>query len=223
MGIRIHKVMGYGLTDIKLHNGKVIDERFNQYMVGWDVIDRSLTRFTNFIQDPGLVKILARQFSLVSNMKTLNYMIEDYSAQGYAHKSLKNIDHCVDFHYKTLIFMPPESVKEWYRYDNPIDYYECTGHKSFRSNVRQLGISGLYPSYGYRPKPWKQSKIPCFNELSESEYQVFLRDPRYSKHIEEDWCVNIPVVIRLMAAYLGLFKRPETIFELKPMIHTYWS
>jgi hypothetical protein len=224
MGIRIHKVIGYGMTGIKMRNDRLIDERFNQEKVGWDIVEAGLTSFADFVQDLGLVKILAHEFKLVNDLKMLNYVTSDYAKTGYAHKHLKDMRDCVNWHGKTLVFMPPEHVKSWYRYDNTMDYYDLGCGTALRPTIKLLKTSGIYPYSDYIPKPWKLNLIPSFNTMTYGEYQVLSSaNSQFAQHVKDDWCINVPIIIRLMAAYLGLFKRPETIFELKPMIHTYWS
>jgi len=43
------------------------------------------------------------------------------------------------------------------------------------------------------------------------------------KHLQEDWIPQIPGAIMAFIAYLDILKKPETLYELRPLLYVYWG
>lgn len=167
MGIRIHKVLGYGLTDVQFDekNWEMTDPRFNQEgYFGNAYIDGREEKFndkgfdkhvSNVVGDVGdnfhdlYIMQRERKKALVENGHT-NKAGEHF----YNYKD--SIDNCVTYDSEygdsnIMVFAPPYWSKQWKRYDDIIDYYDdkhtdsdggiLTGH--------QLLTRPIYPFEGY--------------------------------------------------------------------------
>jgi hypothetical protein len=134
MGIRIHKVMGYGLTDLKCDQYKIVDERINpDGILGNPENEEDYTRegFIDYLKSlhPGV-----KDFSENGEMTSL-----DFSKQSVIHASLEyhqltskknwepiySIIYSAEFGLSNVLFIiPPCEYENWRRYDDPIDYME---------------------------------------------------------------------------------------------------
>jgi len=140
VGIRIHKVLGYGLTDVQFDekNWEMTDPRFNPngYFGILDVFDREET-FTDKGFDEYVNKIVGDTGDNFHNLYILqrerkNALEKNGHTTGdgeryYNYKD--SIDNCVtyDSEYgdsKIMVFTPPYWGKAWTRYDDIIDYYD---------------------------------------------------------------------------------------------------
>lgn len=163
MGIRVHKVMGYGLTDLKVENLRIVDERINpEGILGedgdrWESEDWDRSKYLEYLEQ---LAFHPRERS-DANMKLIdqgekpvlwewefgeeaNYeagLLEDNPSW----QPMDSVVHQVEYGMpNVLVLVPPCETKEWRRYDDPIDYVEET--QVYQQDKRVVTFKrGLYP------------------------------------------------------------------------------
>lgn len=258
MGLRIHKIMGYGLTDVKCKDYEIIDERFNKDVTD---IDRDLSGFVKHLED-----ILKQKQS--SFLEEVNVHLS-LSAVKSENPWLTNREYNNVVHYdpefgldNVICFVPPCMVNQWVRYDNSIDYYSDYLLEKNNYIYGQMGNEGrdwyeildipLYPFDGYINKETGErceSKIhQTISAIRTAERNLnleLLKTNPYKKIIDtnnfiinnllksnddssisnwrEKYTPIIPGDLIQYLLYNNVFKDKQTIWQLQPMIYTYWS
>lgn len=233
MGIRVHKILGYGLTDVKCRkNGYINDKRFNlvdgYFAKGNDQeryeIKDFVTHLTNKIKN---------------NKDDVELSLAEYDLQVIKGKNdaefYKVIEHDSEFGLKNVALFTTFH-KDWHRYDDIIDYMELEGIPT--PSVRVLDRT-IWPYEGYINVKTKDRFIH-FTDGSKDKISAFelrrcLNDKVFAKKLDfkkfgfesfKDMNKSIvPIVPRIIHEYcswLKVFNNDDTIFELKPMIYTVW-
>jgi len=254
VGIRIHKIIGWGLNNIVAdEKGKVIDPRINidffQSEDYWDKAD-NVDAFFTWIEknEEDCVKILreveplSEKIQAGNEEKAKKYDIHIFWALNAGKKAeieisdynLYPVTYDSEFGKKEILLFSPIDSKDWYRYDDIIDYYESDKQEN---TVKILTNScGIYPYLGmvHIPHAPNFGKENYPNTLWPAEYNraigVFspnskplLQEPELS-YFKKWYRPTIPAMVILHVKYLNIFKYfNETIHELRPMIYTYWA
>lgn len=244
MGIRIHKVLGYGLTDIKTKITKrrtfINDDRFNP--LGWFLSDYEerddIWSFDGFMY---YWKNHRQETKYLDYDIVFNLFYQEQIKEG---KALPDIYNCVvyDNEYglkNLLLIIPPSSVNEWYRYDNIIDYHEEIETNSSLSN-RYIHIPwGIFPWYGCFTNLQGQRYTKINSSLASEFIRTKINKRKgYTKQLEfyakqlgfssaKEAAKNIipliPEEVIVFCKYLNLFNDIDTIYQLRPMLYIYWS
>jgi hypothetical protein len=226
MGIRIHKILGFGLDDVKTNEAtnQINDERLNYKDNPWfntlDVrsfyqwwIDNEKDKHNKFYAELYLKDL--EQGHIDASVKRFSF----YEDEG----GLPNV----------LAFIAPSVANEWFRYDDAIDYYEA--RPNLESTVQIINRT-IFPWDTY----WDTTTIPP-KKLNGTQFQTFvsytqsLEDENFKianifaeRLIEERINIDkvrpsIPPEIVALVKYMKIFKEDKHIYEMKPMIYTYWS
>lgn len=239
MGIRIHKVLGYGLTDVKTNGYKINDERFIGDRVPDKIWEFSFKEFlTWFEKNKDECLSVLGDFNRTTDGGE-GYLLRCALADLNEEKESKICDNPVvydsEYGLKNVFLITPIELGECYRYDNLIDYYEAG---KVRNKVKVLESNcGIYPYLGMIRKPDRgapptEPALPM--RLSPADYNILTgrwdkRKPPTATgalldHLLNDYRPSIPDSIILIAYRYGIFKNwKETLCDLKPMIYTYWS
>lgn len=205
MGIRIHKVLGYGFKSIA-HK----DIRFNEsfWALNDDYIDIKPLLIKecedskdNVSKDPHNNLAFFRQWITNTGWHEKGgcdhdklYISDFFCYSGYAAESNKF----------PVIFSAKRYNKDWYRYDDIIDYIEAG--RTMKDSVKLLN-GGIYPHL---------SKVDIRTGKILTDKEIENIDPQY---IANDIAPEILVFCRA----LNVFKDPLSVYKLKPMLYTYWS
>jgi hypothetical protein len=228
MGVQVNKVLGYGLTNVKTKNGKIIDERIKK--TGYMFKNNRKWSIKNF-----------QYFWEKNKFKSLS----EYSI--FEPDNDIKIDMCINYcseDPKTLIITPISSVKNWSRRDDIIDYQDET--YTYNQNDRhQIYDFGIYPwiysfcdSNGERwvnkEKPYytivrefietKNNKQLTKYEIKDKlKYLTKLLNFTSIEEAEENILPLIPEEVQMLCRYLNLFNDKKTIYELRPMLYVFWD
>lgn len=223
MGIRIHKVLGYGLTNVHSAGGSIADCRFNEHF------SLSIDNVADFYQ-----------WWTENEENPHNMIYANLAYRNLKQGELDVHDNINSIHYENeggldnvIVFVSPSSAFEWVRYDDPIDYYEVEG---MESTVKELNCP-IFPWHGY----WDTSTIPpkrltgddgalvedtmnmkvepSNREIWNSIYKEF-KDKGYNW---DNIQTVVPPEIVALVKYLKVFNNDIMPYRLKPMIYTYWS
>ncbi len=237
MGIRIHKVLGYGLTD-------VIADTEN-----WDL--RNDSRF-----DP--VSYLFEgeyKFDLAGFIQHLEIRISEMVKGDHDIFSLKNLIHQLkektrlNFHEsvvydmefgesEVMVFVPPGHEK-WQRYDDIIDYYDPVNLEE-DGGISNSVIMVNRPPWPYESYINTKTMPPIRLTGFQQELYVSMRNLGIEKYIDPEKSFNelgvdneeefnkfivpiIPIELVELIKYLKIFKNENDIYQLRPMIYGYWG
>lgn len=256
MGIRIHKVLGYGFKYCKFDK----DPRFNDWVFNAKsekFYENKKDEFLEFLKDKK--SKFSKEERIISNITMDINWIEGtgWFDKEKPVKSLSLSDFIKYNYFETegknpigpVIFTLPSS-KDWNRYDDIIDYVECSidNKGSFDSVKFYKDDAGqpaeIYPYVGFvnrntgKRVRFSQSDRWILTDILQKSKKV--KNPSL-KHIDPDletnfqkegitnliewqrWIVPIiPDLIVNFCEFAKVFKNPLTIYRLKPMIYTYW-
>lgn len=234
MGIRIKKVLGYGLViepgrEEEILNLDALQDRFEKL---------PLSGFRQFLQ----ARYSYTQDSLLRMM--MNEEDDENLNLGWQciHPAQDEYTPGSSLH---LAIIPPSMVDEWRHNDDPIDYYETISSHSGTDNPMSPAIKfldhGIYP-FGdyYRNVKTGQSittsKRRDIKDLSsiltddeegnpDAHIQKLYREIGVANHEEFETLIQpgVPEEVKYFAEYAKLFKEPETVNSLRPALLTYWS
>lgn len=235
MGRRIHKVLGYGLTDVQARNGWITDPRIN-----------SGSPLLNPDAEPGQ--------DYASYLKSVSQKEADEADLERALLPPDPADGDLDGlctwqsererGLPEVLVVRPAGFSQWYRYDDVIDYQEYALRHGWSAKDRVEHIEGgIYPFEGLymdsRTGEKFQRNLHCsllryrswvLRELAEGDgrteaLNALAAGLGYRDHAESEQCIVpwVPDGVRLVCAWGQLFTSPEVCFQLKPMLYTYWA
>jgi len=237
MGIRIHKAIGYGLTDViaDLDNWDLRnDSRFNPngYMFAGenDFTRNGFTEYLNSrIEELGNVDF--DQFDL----RLLKRQIEPMMKELY-----NSVIYDMEFgNPEVILFIPPTSVKNWTMYDDIIDYYDPANH-SEDGGITESVIKidrPLWPWESYiniksmPPTRLTGMQYQAYNTIRNLGFErmkspeVMLKSVGVATKEELDAYIVpiIPAELVELIKYLKIFTDDKYIYQLRPMIYGYWG
>lgn len=201
MGIRIHKILCYALTDVKtdVEKYKIIDDRFNLFAVekiietgGYEVF-KSFLKWAWENQDGECVDILKQVNPDASNLR--HYSVVDISfrwelniANGKTDKRMgQNIiqeepkwcDNSYvwdsEFGLPNVFGFVPCEYPDFYRYDDIIDYYDCEPDYSANPKLKNLDHRcGIHPHNGIMLRiKGRPEKYDFKEKIDVGEFQAY--------------------------------------------------
>lgn len=248
MGIRVNKVLGYGLTDVKTEGYEIVDERIDPlgFAMSRDYEEEiwSLEGFRHYWK--------CHDHEELSDRFLFEMMMRDYEA-GRMRGTWRppELCHCVEHDAefgdpKILLITPPSMHSSWHRYDDDIDYHEET--ECHNQNRRYVEMPwGIYPWNGIFMKPdgtrWTQENggglvlefmrshgrivredfvLPVKKEIEFREQLA--RRLGFVNFVEalDNVLPLVPEEVQQLCRYLNLFNDDETIYHLRPMLYVYW-
>lgn len=243
MGIRIHKVLGYGLTDVKYDkkNWEFADERINPnsfLLDPYEYKDRTgkdapkTADYLNWIKDNTSD---SHGWSLDSYLKTDKVDITDrkYVLDGCLHYQ-------PEYGEDNVLVIRPVSCPDWERYDNIIDYVESTylhdpTEEPCINKVQEID-SGIYPWIGsYMDKrsgarlndyvmDWIRAKNGGYMSDNPAGMDRLAQLVGFKDSVEAEWFVapTIPTPIIDLCKFADLFTDDSVFLQMKPILYTYW-
>ena len=138
MGTRIHKVLGYALTDVE---GELADERFNPSFVENGIYQAHSKELCQWIlknEDEALGVIKEFNCSDHRDLSLLKLGIKEQKIHDNlfiydSEYALPNV----------FLICPPEFI-DWYRYDDIIDYYDDDRGSNLEPSVKEVEC-GIFP------------------------------------------------------------------------------
>ena len=239
MSIRIHTMMGYGLTDLVCGLDETItDPRINPE--GWLLTPEedqdtkySMKNFRTYVQ---------REMTTTKNkyhpdysdlMIYLNYCKDNVHAyECIKHETEMGLSN-------VLCLIPPGLVYKWYRSDDDIDYYMSDTPESW---VREYELGNFYPYTGYvdthtgerlvglnteivrsicsyvAPGGIHEDQVYELGELQQNELGCINSDEVKKRYVRD-----IPGHLKSFIRYMNLFTDDKVMYQLKPIIYRFWG
>jgi len=245
MGIRIQKILGWGLTDV-INDGPYInlekDKRFNlELSQNYDKFDSKIYNiegFLNWVKDnwEECKEIVEKVQGRVS-LADVNILLAT-NEEGKLNKNKLSYVYNYDpeFGDPSVMIFCPISCKDWTRHDDIIDYYEERGC-SMEPKVQILNdCCGIWPYLNmiHIPGSPRYGEEDFPNSISPGEYNrmigVFSEDMKAEltgetlEYYKKYYRPTISTCLILHLYWLNIFSDfYKTIHELKPMIYTYWA
>lgn len=254
MGIRIHKVLGYGLTDVQYDtdNWEMIDPRFNKKGYMCLGCEDQEEKFTNEGFDEYLAEEVKKEDQLAEkdkyHMRDLSVLkhlreqeLKDEKHVRYSDKDIFNkVIYNPEFgSSEVVVFQPVVFGNDWQRYDDIIDYYDPANHPVHGGpeNGVILIDRAIYPFEWL----WDVRTIPP-TSLTSVEYNLYNMTrsgtehaPNIAQNLAETMNFEsveemndkiraiIPDELIVLLKYLKIFEKDEYIYDLKPMLYSYWA
>jgi hypothetical protein len=253
MGIRIHKVLGYGFRRTHLRR----DPRFNSHALPSLDAAAHDARLDGDLR-PKLIAFIEEKAQTAPGDQKWEYRLELNALKGEDRENKAEKLESISFYdvvvnspftgearppIGPLLFTIP--YQNWKRYDDIIDYYEDT-----QQRVRQDGgaedkcvlltdcegqPTGIYPyvSYVHRTKGPLGKNV--FTAARWELTRVFRKLGQTQLKSGNPFLVDnpvqwqrhivpeVPLFIRAFCECFEIFKDPKTVQRLRPMLYTYWS
>jgi hypothetical protein len=230
MGIRIHKTLGYGLTDVATEGGRITDPRINSDSCLLDETKASPGGYAGFLER------MASEGNEDARMEI------ELVAMTAKEKEVSPSSLCVraiEGGLPNVLLVRPVGFPHWYRYDDPIDFQEEVmrdGHPDPR--VVEID-GGIYPWVGTymdvrtgervdstAVSIWRQI---AHGDMADEEKGTALdriaQVLGYADHAEAQRFVApvVPPDVRYVCDWGGLFTGPDVWRQLRPLLYVYWA
>jgi hypothetical protein len=233
MGIRIHKAMGYGLTDVAEVEGT--DPRLNWgsplFRCGMDGHDR-VDEYHAWLADRG-------RSDVAKSM--------DKAAPPGTWKRAFDIQDCFywgnsDYGMKNVFMIRPLAWQDWYRSDDSIDWVEQTESPEGQRDTVQVLRHGIYPHTSYmddrsgerlmgnEAHAWHRARHAVeegrwSGDSGEEALETLATMMGFESHAEAlEHCVpHVPDEVRWLAEFTEAFTVSDVELRLRPMVYTYWG
>lgn len=233
MGIRIHKYLGYGLTNVEVKDYKIVDER-----IDWDAFD--------YLRDCYGEEHLKHYRQWLGWAKSDYYergMLDWFYLNDEREKKRRGLDNCYawdpEYGMPEVLVLQPLGCPDWIRYDDTIDYMEETYRKDGeqpQGNYLKVYEHGIYPWSSYIDRrTGEQVKDPIWAWIRatydpEVETEVDVLDHLaqlcdFADHAEAlvNVVPQIPPEIKNLVEFTEIFTNLDTVYDLRPVLYTYWS
>lgn len=226
MGIRIHKVLGYGLTDVATEDGAVVDPRINTQSPLLDWERKPTEDYRDFVDR------LAAGGDEDAQLEAALFTMAEPEGGGAGNLCTWNGEYGLP----NVLVVRPVGFPGWSRTDDVIDYEEETLlHPGCEPRIGSL--KGIYPFNGLYMNA--RTGARCEATLARTWHRFDRIDSaasagivgrlaeRLGFHDAEDARRNlVPVVpgeVRRACEWGNLFTRPDVWRQLRPMLYVYWA
>ncbi len=230
MGIRVRKVLGYGLTDVKCKKNKIVDLRFNQNgFLCVDCEEReerwTLKKYIEWLENKAPAKDdYNRKMNLVYAEEALKSKRDFYDV----------LIHETEYgNPKIFCAIPFSKYKNWRRYDDDIDYIE----ESYLRKNKQINwakkINGCpYPYIDFwdnRTGRSVDAGLACliYRSINSKRYPDHDIAEKLGFETRQECLDHLrpapPYELITILEYCEIFSSPEVIYQIEPLIYTYWT
>lgn len=229
MAIRIHKAIGYGLTDVRVKDYEIDDPRINagSFLLAGHVDHRedhlSYGRWLERRAD-GDKKLLLN----------ITQELDSLDSAG-AKDAYETVLHDAEYGLPGVLLVRPVGFSSWYRRDDQIDYEE--EHRGAGPGNRVTStVGGIHPWSGLymdtrTGERIKGNLVNAWRQMVNggSEDQELLdglaQGLGYKDHAEAERYVApfVPREIRRLCEWGGLFTSPDVVLQLRPLLYIYWA
>ncbi|MER6605817.1 hypothetical protein ABT282_07840 [Streptomyces sp. NPDC000927] len=229
MGIRIHKVLGYGLTNVRTVDGEIEDQRINpdSHFLTDSIPSHKYQDYLADLADAG-----DESAELELDLLDMAPSKEADTSHLCTWGKVSNAPH--------ILLVQPVGFPRWRRHDDPIDYEQEVLREDHPSPNVTRTVSGIHPfsaQYmdvrtgeklaGETVMTWHrfQEGKHSDEDLRQRILDKIAQGLGYKDHAEAESLIApmVPEEVRRVCAWGQIFTKPEVCFELRPMIYTYWA
>ena len=240
MSTRIHKILGWGLSDI--NNSIEEDERLDsEACCDYDKL-RAIDEFLDWVKNNGEeakeVKKKVDGEGHGCSFLDITFLLSK-KEDGTIDKSKIHdfLTYDSEFGNSSVMIFCPITAHDWYRYDDIIDYYEAgcgVGEGEVNVLTNCCGIWPYSTSMIHIPGSPKYGEEGFPESMMGGDYNreigVFSKEMRpilkgddldyYKKYYRPSIAPSLILHLYWLKIFTNFY---ETIHELRPMIYTYWS
>lgn len=244
MGNRVNKIMGYGLADLNVKSENydlTEDDRIDPEGFFPKYYDDRQDAFSRFSIKEFYIRLSLESASSRSRAIDLYLLKQAIEHDNFTEDSYSD---CITWepecNASVIVFTPPLFNDDWYRHDSTMDYMEelARGEGSI-GHVNWLG----YPIYPH--DAWidlrdpesipDQTMIRVINTFRFNSAIPSVTDEEHAKQVagrfgfgsvQEMFDTVVPTVppeLVELLKFLRVFKDSNTIYQLRPMVYTYWA
>lgn len=253
MGLRVNKVIGYGVQGLNPKGDPRIDwDKFRAF----DRQEDTARDFISFIEsgkaDDVMHKLLLKEkpnlkgekYSESIDFSLMCMLLKDREEKPYpfTHPS-RYVKYCDECGKSDVLVLQPPFADDWSRYDDIIDYCE----EGPESRVTPLKGTGIYPYSGtmVRIRPpssplggdTNSSKVLKGEPIDGGWYNRFvglwcetqppLVEGELLEHLLNDWRPSIPSGILALMVFMDCFpnlgEEGSILNDMRPLLYVYWS
>lgn len=240
MGIRVHKMLGYGFVDVAFKKNKITDSRFASNGLG----KISYEEATNKYSFDGYAQFLKEKLDQTKEdshksfeIKMQLHFLKDNKERSH-YDFYRCFVHNAEYGLKNVFcIVPPDCYKTWYRYDDTIDYYDERERFAEGDGAYfKVFDDGLYPynglfwdvATGESIRNWAAYRRLINSGTHETDGSAL--DLAKALIAKDNWNeiisrINsiVPASVELLCEYTQLFSDANTFRTLKPMKYVYWG
>lgn len=234
MGMRINKMIGYGLTDVATEGYKIADPRINAdsfLLTGIEEPDAGHPSYDQWL----------KQQTTGDEMADLDILMELASLESVgAEDAYSTVVHKSEYGMPNVLLVRPVGFPDWHRHADPIDWEERVIQGATLKNSVDRTLGGIHPWAGLHMDIRSGEKITGTlvnswrrvannpSEADESRKPLLDRLAMglgYQDHAEAERFIApwVPDEIRRVCAWGELFTSPEVYLQLRPLLYTYWA
>jgi hypothetical protein len=166
MGIRVHKMIGYGVANLKYRRNKKGHVVMTDPRIDWDAYDkmvdsrydRDMEKFIGWMEQHSaeIDALAAKERPTRTDpyeytkweVATLTGVLKD-SPRRHHYDFLRCIQHGTEYMLpRVMLFIAPTMADQWYRYDDTLDWVEESHSRRQNNWVQKLRSPGIYPYSG---------------------------------------------------------------------------
>lgn len=227
MGIRVNKVLGYGLTDVSYDTEKweFDDPRING--------ESPLLTYDYSVDHNDEYRAWVKENSTDSFTESWWWADKDKDRKRrYADR--EDVRDCVvhqsEYGLPNVLLIRPFGYTDWHRRDDSIDYIEASAN--YANGDCDHVRDPIYPFSGYMDTrtgerikadimPWVRAK----NDNREDSLDRLAQLGGFADHADAlaHCAPHVPEPIQNIARYGKLFTSDDVFWQLRPILYTYWS
>jgi len=234
MGIRVHKFLGYGLTGLEHDGMKLTDERVNRE--SWLLAHDGVPALGDYF-----AWLEARR---AASSKEFSFSLDWVHLKNLGKENWpkpRDLDDCAaydpEYGRPDVLVVRPYSARDWYRFDDPIDYVQETYLRdpgtAQESRADLIGAC-LYPYQSYMDdrtgtalddKVFMWVRASNARDSSPEVLDTFAQWAGFSGHAEASGHVVpfVPEEVQDLVEYAQLFTHAGVWRQLRPVLYTYWA
>lgn len=220
MGIKVNKMIGYGLTDVVKKDPRINWKKFEEYDFDYK----------------GYEKWLVKESKKKNKNQSFHAAMELSLLKNHENKNLRKTD-CY-FHYddefglENVFCIVPLFHYQWWRRDDDLDYVEeASKYAKDKGNWFKVFGNGFYPYNASfmdarTGKPLGEFAFEYYKQKRGKLNRSWLLDKLKFATVEEADQYIVPAIpecIQMMCKFTKIFKKISTINSLRPIEYCYWS
>lgn len=230
MGTRIHKMMGYGLTDLVEGDPRL---NWDSPLFRYDLDGREhVERYLDWAAERGEFDVARSLLKDKDARQAREFDVQRCFAWGTKDYGLGNV-----------FCARPLAWTDWYRSDDAIDWQEQTMSPGGQRDDVKVSRHGIYPHISYMDlrdgeriknsdvHAWHRSRYRLEEEgegpagYLRAALEELARMAGFDGHDDAlRHCVpHVPDEVRRLAEFAEAFTDPSVALQLRPMVYTWWG
>lgn len=247
MGIRLKKVLGYGLTDLVSDNCRIADPRVRVDDDEFeDILNKKVSEYAEFI-DARIDELKTEQEGLEGDEKwairsremDLSLVRMGLNDENKKERLYNLITYSPEYGLDNVLVFTPAGMSDWKRSGDSIDYAELIGVENYQEDTVKICEGGLYPWESLWIDKRDSRVINPYKAVSLRRDQDFdlgtnAKNIAWKDSIAKSCGFNsfpeakanmipgVPEAIKTFNDFTGILT-PEGLLDLRPVLYNYWS